>query len=145
MLDLPQAVEARLREVFCYNGCMTTHYTPEDANRILPQVRSLVVEIMAARQAIIDAQPELWPVLEKGIGNGGSKKAGEMLAHFNRVEQGVRQLKDLGVVLKDISLGLIDFPSLRDGREIWLCWQYDEPAVMFWHELQSGYAGRQKI
>lgn len=135
----------RLREVFCYNHRMTRHFTPEEANQILPQVRSIVVDIMTARQAIIDARPELWPVLEKGIGNGGSKKAGEMLAHFNRVEQGVRALKELGVVLKDIAIGLIDFPALRDGREIWLCWQYDEPAVEFWHELQSGYAGRQKI
>jgi len=135
----------RLREVFCYNDRMAKYFTPEEANHALPQVRTLVVQIMHARQAIIDARPELWPVLEKGIGNGGSKKAGEVLAEFKRVEDGLAALKDLGVVVKDMSIGLIDFPALRGGREILLCWKYDEPEVAYWHDLQSGYAGRQRI
>jgi hypothetical protein len=124
---------------------MTKHFTPEEANRVLPQVRALVVQIINARQAIIDARPELWPVLEKGLGNGGSKKAGEVLADFKRVEDGLKALNELGVAVKDMSTGLIDFPALRDGREILLCWKYDEPAVAYWHDLHSGYAGRQKI
>ena len=124
---------------------MTKYFTPDEANQALPRVRALVQQIMHARQNIIDARPELWPVLEKGLGNGGSKKAGEMIHEFRRVEDGFRDLKELGVVVKDISIGLVDFPALRAGREILLCWQYDEPEVAYWHELQSGYAGRQKI
>jgi hypothetical protein len=124
---------------------MAKHFTPAEANHALPEVRALVVQVMHARQAIIDARPELWPVLEKGLGNGGSKKAGEMLIEFKRVEDGLRDLKELGVVVKDISIGLVDFPALRAGREILLCWKYDEPQVAYWHDLQSGYAGRQKI
>ena len=135
----------RLREVFCYNDRMTKYFTPEEANRVLPQVRTLVIQIMHARQAIIDARPELWPVLEKGLGNGGSKKAGEVLVDFKRVEDGLKGLQDIGVVVKDMSIGLIDFPALRNGREILLCWKFDEPQVTHWHDLQSGYAGRQKI
>jgi hypothetical protein len=134
-----------LREVFCYNRRMVKHFTPDEANQLLPQVRSLVIQVMHARQVIIDARPELWPVLEKGLGNGGSKKAGEMLIEFKRIEDGLNALKELGVVVKDISIGLVDFPALRAGREILLCWKYDEPQVAFWHELQSGYAGRQKM
>ncbi len=124
---------------------MVKYFTPDEANHALPRVRALVQQIMHARQNIIDARPELWPVLEKGLGNGGSKKAGEMIHEFRRVEDGFRDLKDLGVVVKDISIGLVDFPALRAGREILLCWQYDEPEVAYWHELQGGYAGRQKI
>jgi len=124
---------------------MARHFTPDEANQLLPQVRALVVQIMRARQAIIDARPELWPVLEKGVGNGGSQKAGEMIHEFRRVEDGLHALNDLGVVVKDISIGLVDFPALRAGREILLCWKFDEPQVAYWHELQSGYAGRQKI
>jgi hypothetical protein len=124
---------------------MAKYFTPDEANHALPRVRALVQQIMHARQNIIDARPELWPVLEKGLGNGGSKKAGEMIQEFRRVEDGFRDLKDLGVVVKDISIGLVDFPALRAGREILLCWQYDEPEVAYWHELQGGYAGRQKI
>lgn len=124
---------------------MTKYFTPEEANLALPQVRSLVVQIMQAREAIIAAQPELWPVLEKSIGNGGSKKAGELLTEFRRVEQGVKDLQTIGCVLKDMSIGLVDFPTLRDGHEVLLCWKYDEPAVMFWHDLQSGYQGRKRL
>ena len=124
---------------------MTKYFTPEEANRALPQVRSLVAQIMQAREAIISAQPELWPVLEKSIGNGGSKKAGELLSEFRRVEQGVRGLQEIGCELKDMSIGLVDFPALRDGREVLLCWKYDEPEIMFWHDLQSGYPGRKRL
>ena len=124
---------------------MTKYFTSEEANRALPQVRLLVVQIMQARDAIIQAQPELWPVLEKSIGNGGSKKAGELLAEFRRVEQGMLGLQEIGCELKDMSVGLVDFPALRDGHEVLLCWKYDEPEIMFWHDLQSGYPGRKKL
>ena len=128
-----------------YNCRMTKYFTSEEANRALPQVRLLVVQIMQAREAIIQAQPELWPVLEKSIGNGGSKKAGELLTEFRRVEQGLKGLQEIGCELKDMSVGLVDFPALRDGREVLLCWKYDEPEVMFWHDLESGYQGRKRL
>jgi len=124
---------------------MAKHFTAEEANRALPQVRALVDQILQARQAILDARPDLWPVLEQAVGNGGSKKAGEVLQDFKRLEDGVQGLQDIGCVLKDISTGLVDFPALREGREVLLCWKYDEPQVMYWHDLQSGFAGRQKL
>jgi hypothetical protein len=124
---------------------MTKYFTPEAANQALPLVRALVVEIMQAREAIIKAQPELWPVLEKSIGNGGSKKAGELLQEFRRVENGIKGLQQIGCELKDMSIGLVDFPTLRNGQEALLCWKYDEPAVLFWHDLQSGYSDRKRL
>ena len=124
---------------------MTKYFTPEEANQALPLVRALVIEVMQAREAIIKAQPELWPVLEKSIGNGGSKKAGELLHEFRRVENGLQGLHEIGCELKDMSIGLVDFPTLRDGREALLCWKYDEPVVAFWHDLQSGYSGRKRL
>jgi len=87
----------------------------------------------------------LWPVLEKSIGNGGSKKAGELLHEFRRVESGIKGLHEIGCELKDMSIGLVDFPTLRNGREALLCWKYDEPEVLFWHDLQSGYSGRKRL
>ena len=124
---------------------MAKHFTAEEANRALPQVRALVDQILQARQAILDARPDLWPVLEQAVGNGGSKKAGEVLQDFKRLEDGVQGLQDIGCELKDISTGLVDFPALREGREVLLCWKYDEPQVMYWHDLQSGFAGRQEL
>ncbi len=124
---------------------MTKYFTPEEANHVLPKVRALVEQIMQARAVIIQAQPELWPVLEKSVGNGGSKKAGELLQEFRRVETGVAGLQELGCQLKDMALGLVDFPAIRDEQEVLLCWKYDEPKVMFWHDLQSGYQGRKRL
>ena len=124
---------------------VTRHFTVAEANQLLPQVRALVTQIMQARQEIIDARPELLSVLESAIGNGGSKKAGEMVLEFKKVEDSVQALQNLGCTLKDIATGLVDFPSIRNGQEVLLCWKYDEPQVSHWHDLQSGFAGRQPL
>ncbi len=124
---------------------MPKHYTPEEANEALPKVRSLVSEILAARQKIITGYPELEPVFNHAVGNGGSKKASDMIEEFRRIERSVKELQEMGIVVKDLSTGLVDFPSIRNGREVYLCWKYNEPQVAYWHDLESGFAGRQKI
>ena len=124
---------------------MARHFTVEEANALLPRIRSLVKSVLAARQRILDAQPEVWPVLEKAVGNGGSKKAGALVEDFKKVDNGVQTIQRLGVVVKDVNTGLIDFPALRGDREVFLCWRYGEPAVAHWHELHTGFAGRQAI
>lgn len=123
----------------------TRYFTVAEANALLATVRPVVAGILAARRVIVDAQPDLWPVLEKAVGNGGSKKAGALLAHFEIIQRGVRALQALGVEVKDINQGLLDFRAQRDGRDIWLCWRYDEPGVAHWHELDAGFAGRQPL
>jgi len=125
---------------------MPTHYfTIEEANALLPQISRVIKGMLDARQCIIEAQADLWPVLEKAIGNGGSKKAGALLSEFSRVEQGARRLSEMGCILKDINTGLVDFPTLRNGREVFLCWQHGEPEVAFWHDVDAGLAGRQPL
>jgi hypothetical protein len=124
---------------------MTRHFSVDEANALLPRVRSLVESVLAARQRILDAQPEVWPVLQKAIGNGGSQKAGELVEELKRIERGIKAIQDLGAVVKDINTGLIDFPAVRGGREVFLCWRYDEPRVGFWHDLDTGFAGRQPL
>ena len=124
---------------------MTRHFSVDEANALLPRVRSLVESVLAARQRILDAQPEVWPVLQKAIGNGGSQKAGELVEEIKRIERGIKAIQDLGAVVKDINTGLIDFPAVRGGREVFLCWRYDEPRVGFWHELHTGFDGRQPL
>ncbi len=112
---------------------------------MLPRIRPIVESVLAARQRIIDAQPEVWPTLEKAVGNGGSQKAGALVEEFKKIENGIKAIQALGAVVKDVNTGLIDFPALRGDREVFLCWRYDEPAVAFWHELHTGFEGRQAI
>ena len=123
----------------------TRHFSVDEANAVLPRVRSLVESVLAARQRILDAQPEGWPVLQKAIGHGGSQQAGELVEEIKRIERGIKAIQDLGAVVKDINTGLIDFPAVRGGREVFLCWRYDEPRVGFWHELHTGFDGRQPL
>ena len=121
------------------------YYTVEEANALLPSLRPMVKELLDARQRIVDAQPELWPVLEKAIGNGGSKKAGAVLADFEKVQQSAKAIEGMGLQIKDLNTGLIDFLSERDGRDVYLCWRFDEPRVAHWHDLDAGFAGRQPL
>lgn len=121
------------------------HFTVEEANRTLDTLRPIVADMLEARQAIVDARPEVWPVLEKAVWNGGSRKAGDLLREFERVRDAVRQIEAMGILLKDVNTGLVDFPSLREGREVYLCWRYNEPHVSHWHELEAGFAGRQPL
>jgi hypothetical protein len=121
------------------------YYSVEEANALLPSLRPIVKELLEARQRIVDAQPELWPLLEKAAGNGGSQKAGAVLADFERIRQAVKAIEALGVTLKDLNTGLIDFLSERDGRKVYLCWRFDEPRVAHWHDLDAGFAGRQPL
>jgi len=124
---------------------MARHFTVEEANAVLPRIRTLVESVLKARQRILDLQPEVWPVLEKAVGNGGSRKAGALVEEFKRIDDGVGAIQTMGAVVKDINTGLIDFPALRGDREVFLCWRYDEPRVTHWHELDTGFAGRQSI
>lgn len=121
------------------------YYTAAEANALLPTLRPIVAGMLEARQRIVAAQPELWPVLEKAVGNGGSKKAGAVLADFEKIQQAVKAIEGYGLQLKDLNTGLIDFLSQRDGREVWLCWRFDEPNVAHWHDLDAGFAGRQPL
>jgi len=121
------------------------YFTLDEANALLGTLRPLMRDILHARQQIMDARPELWPVLVKAAHNGGSKHAGELLGQFDVIQRNLRAIQKLGVEVKDLDQGLVDFRSRRDDRDIYLCWRYDESAVTHWHELDAGFAGRQSL
>ena len=102
-------------------------------------------EIQAIRQKILAQRPEVWPVIEKAAGNGGSQAASKLVEDFERLEVLVHQVQATGALFKDLNLGLLDFPAMKEGREVYLCWKYGEGDIDFWHEIEAGYAGRQSI
>lgn len=121
------------------------YYTVEEANALLTTLRPLMAEMLGARDHILAVRAEVWPVLEKAAFNGGSKQASTVLTDFETIQRGVQQVQALGLELKDINTGLIDFLSHRDGREVYLCWRYNEPRVAHWHDLDAGFTGRQPL
>lgn len=124
---------------------MPTYYTPQEANNLLEIVRPMVAELMQISGRIRSHQPEIWAVVEKSAGNGGNPELSRLLPDFDRLDQVLHRLQDMGIEVKDLAIGLIDFPALRDGRVIYLCWKYNEEKVQFWHEVEAGFAGRQLI
>ena len=134
-----------LSTVSLYTLLMARYFTLPDANETLNTIRPLVDEIQVIREEILRNQPEAWPAIEKSAGNGGNRALSNMVKDFEKLDLLVHQIQDLGVLIKDINLGLLDFPALRGGREVYLCWQYGEGEIAFWHEVEAGFAGRQPI
>lgn len=124
---------------------MPQYYTVEQANAALVLIKPMMGQLMEIREQLLAKQPELEAVLQKVVGNGGSKLASQAAEEFSEMETLVKRIQAMGVVIKDINAGLVDFPAMRDGREVYLCWQYGEEAVRFWHDIDSGFAGRQPV
>jgi hypothetical protein len=120
-------------------------FTLDQANETLKIIRPLMAEVQALRQKIIENQPEAWSAIEKSAGNGGNRVLSRMVKDFEQVDKLVHLILDTGVQIKDVNSGLIDFSALKDGREVYLCWQYGEGDLAFWHEMDAGFAGRQPI
>ena len=124
---------------------MPKYFTLHEANKALEIIRPLMDEVQAIRQKILANQPEAWPAIEKSAGNGGNKALSNMVQDFEKLDALIHQIQDAGAQIKDINTGLLDFSALRDEREVYLCWQYGEGDIAFWHEVDAGYAGRQPI
>jgi hypothetical protein len=121
------------------------YFTLEEAQATLPQVKKLMEQVQSARREILRLRPDALPAIEQAALNGGNKLLGELAVHVMRLEEGVRGIMALGAVIIDIDAGLVDFIGLRNGREIFLCWQYGEEAIGYWHELNAGFAGRRPL
>lgn len=123
----------------------TRYFSLDEARATLPQVKALMEQVQSARREILRVRPDALPAIEKAAANGGNKAAGELSMQAMRLEQGVKNILALGVTVKDIDTGLVDFLGLRNGREVYLCWRYGEDDLAFWHELNTGFAGRHPL
>jgi hypothetical protein len=128
------------------------HFTVGEANAMLPLLRSILRDVTALAQTLQERQQSLSRVHAKAGGNVRDvyqEEVEQANAALERDQERMREyeleLKNLGVELKDYFTGLIDFYSLRDGREVFLCWRLGEPEVSHWHELEAGFAGRQRL
>jgi len=127
-------------------------FTPDEANSALEEVRPVAERMVAVRarmHELIEAQGGLVTAIG---GNGGGYAASDLNAAqaelrqlADEVGRCLAELESLGAAVKDPDLGLLDFPALREGEEVELCWHVGEDAVAHWHEIGAGYAGRKPI
>lgn len=97
-----------------------------------------------ARQRLTDAEARE-ELAEGAPGNGGGSRGRQVGEAFVTLQGGVGEFEERGIVLRDLDRGLIDFPAIRDEREVYLCWIEGEPDIEYWHDLDAGYAGRQPL
>ena len=127
-------------------------FTPDEANAALADVRPLAEQMVEAKRALNEAQEQSDDAARSISGNGGGIPPAELAALHEQLEQRttevaaiVDELHELGVQVKDLDSGLVDFPSRRDGEQVLLCWRLGEDEVAFWHGLEDGFAGRQPL
>jgi hypothetical protein len=128
------------------------HFTPEEANAALPDVRRLVERMVEHRRAHVEALERQEELEGRIRGNGGgippaelADTAAEVERHARELARAVDDIVELGVEVKDLDEGLIDFPALHRGETVLLCWQLGEDEVGYWHSADDGFAGRRPL
>ena len=130
---------------------MAKYFTREEAEALLPQIEPLLLELQQRYQALLPLRQELEALQQRMRGNGHGLH--NRLAQLNRqhteaqeeVNRLIRRIYAFGCQIKDPATGLIDFPALRQGQEILLCWRLGEEGIHWWHDTTSGFAGRQPL
>jgi hypothetical protein len=130
-------------------------FTVAEANALLPKAIPLIEQLQGIHRSIQQTTEQLNEAVAKVTAGNGypiqslKAKIQELTEHqlqlVEAFQSALAQLEDLGVMLKDLTIGLVDFYSLRDGQPILLCWKLGEDRIRFWHTLEAGYAGRQPL
>ncbi|MBA2629612.1 MAG: DUF2203 domain-containing protein [Thermoleophilaceae bacterium] len=120
------------------------HYSPEEAEALLPRVAELLERMRSARERLTDTEARE-ALSEAAPLNGGGAPGRVVSQGFLELRDALIGLRELEVVLRDLERGLVDFPALRDGREVYLCWQEGEDQIAFWHEPDAGFSGRRPL
>jgi hypothetical protein len=122
----------------------TKHYTRDEAKALLPQVRKWLRQLEQARDHLLKYDKRLSALMEPGRDAGGDlvNSWARAMADF-RGSMGEFQRRE--ILIKDIDRGLLDFPAIIGGREVFLCWEKDEEDIEFWHDLETGYGGRERL
>jgi hypothetical protein len=120
------------------------HYSLEEASALLPWVADRLTAMRDAHARLTDEEAR--EALAGGApGNGGGRPGRQVGEAFVELQAGLGALSSREIILRDLERGLIDFPTVREGEEAYLCWVDGEPEIGYWHELDAGYAGRKPL
>jgi len=128
------------------------HFTLEEANRLLPRLGPILEQLIAVRREMGAKQQKMEELRAHVRGNGATaegrafaKLKAELESMAQELRRGIEQIQEFGCVVKDLDTGLIDFPAVRQGQEIFLCWKLGEKRIGFWHTTQEGFSGRKPL
>ena len=120
-------------------------FTLGEARGLLPRLRKLLTRLSTEREVLISMRGEVDRAREKSEFGGGTRVGSAYLSHLLTFSEIVQEIESLGVLVKDFGTGLVDFPHELDGRIVYLCWKPDEDEIGWWHEVDTGFAGRHPI
>jgi len=120
------------------------HYTREQARALLPHVRLWLTRVLHLREELRKSDERLGRMIEPGRDLGGPE-VNTWLRSVADLQDVLLEFQRREIQLKDLDRGLLDFPAIVDGKEVFLCWEQDEEDIEFWHDLDAGYAGREKL
>lgn len=120
------------------------HYTVAEARQLLPEVRQRLAQLSGLRQELQELDEILRAQNSAGKDLGGSR-VNRWVKAVAALNLAVRWFHAAEIQIKDLDRGLIDFPAIIGGREVFLCWEHDDEDIEFWHDLDSGYAGRERL
>ena len=120
-------------------------FTLDEANAFVPQLLDLVPRIQKLSVSLNNDFPDIKNAREKAKWNGGSDQGVDYLNAVLKYNDLMHRIEGMGCEIKGIREGLVDFPSLREGREVSLCWRMPEKEILFWHDLNTGFSGRKPI
>ena len=121
------------------------HYTPQEAAAALEWVADRLEVMRRARDRLLDEDARA-ALTEASSANGGGPPGRVVSEGFLALRAAAGELAAASIVVRDLDRGLVDFPSIRDGQEVYLCWvESEEDEIGFWHDLDSGYAGREPL
>ena len=121
------------------------YFTKEEAQALLPELEPLLCQIRREKD-ILDAKFKEWELIEKsGKTEDAAILRGQIEFMAKNIEETIEEVQEFGCVLKDLTLGLIDFPARIDGKEAYLCWKLGEPSIGHWHGLSEGFPGRKAL
>lgn len=120
-------------------------FTVQEANALLPKLNELLQDITLHLAAVREKAPGMEPIVRSAATNGGGRIGSEYGVEAYNLYVAIERIRELGVLLRDLDMGLMDFPHERDEKIIFLCWHPPEGRVEYWHDIQAGYAGRQPL
>jgi len=120
------------------------HYSLEEARALLPQVREWLKALHELRGRLKQTDERIAQMIAGGADAGGSSVNAQVKLLAD-VQNLVQEFTRREIQIKDLERGLIDFPAIIGGKEVFLCWEQDEDDIEFWHDLETGYAGRERL
>lgn len=113
-----------------------------EANQLIPQLQSHLTTVQERKGVLIETREEVQKASANADHGGGTTVGSHYVKSLQDISTNLRAIHELGVVVKDIDLGLCDFPHVRDGRIVYLCWKLGEKEILWWHEITTGYKDR---